>query len=207
MCLQFPSHAGDQLGADATKTRRERIPRLVISPAPPTPGVPHPSRTLRRVGAEMSARQTAHYHVGGIAPTPSSSDENFQPPKVVILSGVTASQSEAVAESKDPYRTNPQSKHQARCPRACPEPVEVFAPETGWPIQAVFWLEWGSSTVGQSVSTARSRFPGECARLVISPAQPTPGVPHPSRTLRRVGAEMSARWNAHLLCRWPPARK
>jgi hypothetical protein len=28
----------------------------------------------------------------------------------------------------------------------------------GWPIQARFWLEWGSSTAGQSLPAARSRF-------------------------------------------------
>jgi len=27
-----------------------------------------------------------------------------------------------------------------------------------WPIQAWFWLEWGSSTAGQSLPAARSRF-------------------------------------------------
>jgi len=31
--------------------------------------------------------------------------------------------------------------------------------KTDWcPIQARFWLEWGSSTAGQSVPAARSRF-------------------------------------------------
>jgi hypothetical protein len=28
----------------------------------------------------------------------------------------------------------------------------------GWPIQARFWLEWGSSIAGQSLPAARSRF-------------------------------------------------
>ena len=27
-----------------------------------------------------------------------------------------------------------------------------------WPAQAWFWLEWGSSTAGQSLPAARSRF-------------------------------------------------
>src|SRR5438477_2431576 len=31
-------------------------------------------------------------------------------------------------------------------------------PKDGWPIQARFWLEWGSSTAGQSLPVARSRF-------------------------------------------------
>jgi hypothetical protein len=41
----------------------------------------------------------------------------------------------------------------------------------GWPIQAWFWLEWGSSTAGQSLPAALSRF-----RVVYSDSIST--VPH-----------------------------
>ena len=47
----------------------------------------------------------------------------------------------------------------------------------GWPTQACFWLEWGSSTAGQSLPAARSRFRAEgapslrvlCARVGTTP--------------------------------------
>src|SRR6266571_5072417 len=34
----------------------------------------------------------------------------------------------------------------------------IFAGADGWPTQAVFWLEWGSSTAGHNLPAARSRF-------------------------------------------------
>src|SRR5205807_7918824 len=33
-----------------------------------------------------------------------------------------------------------------------------FFAKAGWPTQARFWLEWGSSTAGQTLPAARSRF-------------------------------------------------
>jgi hypothetical protein len=36
--------------------------------------------------------------------------------------------------------------------------VPLMTLEGWWPTQARFWLEWGSSTAGQSVPAARSRF-------------------------------------------------
>src|SRR5437773_9892722 len=33
----------------------------------------------------------------------------------------------------------------------------IFAGADGWPTQAVFWLEWGSSTAGHNLPAARSR--------------------------------------------------
>ena len=80
-------------------------------------GVPHPSRTLRGWARKYQHDRPRTDHVGGIAPTPSSSDENFQPPKVVILSGVTASRSKAVTESKDPYPTNTQKEVSSPVPQ------------------------------------------------------------------------------------------
>src|SRR5216684_8459093 len=46
----------------------------------------------------------------------------------------------------------------------------------GWPTQARFWLEWGSSTAGQSVPAARSRF-----RAVHSDSISTRRVAHTTR--------------------------
>ena len=45
-----------------------------------------------------------------------------------------------------------------------------FAGEAGgwWPTQAVSWLEWGSSTAGQSVLAARSRLlPSTCTQSPV----------------------------------------
>ncbi len=43
------------------------------------------------------------------------------------------------------------------CPASDVEELTRLARD-GWPTQAWFWLEWGSSTAGQSVPAARSRF-------------------------------------------------
>ena len=43
-------------------------------------------------------------------------------------------------------------------PRCHPERSEGPMYFRWWPIQAWFWLEWGSSTAGQSLPAARSRF-------------------------------------------------
>jgi hypothetical protein len=40
--------------------------------------------------------------------------------------------------------------------KPCVNPLHY--PTGGWPIQARFWLEWGSSTAGRSLPAARSRF-------------------------------------------------
>ena len=43
------------------------------------------------------------------------------------------------------------------------------------PIQARFWLEWGSSTVGQSLPAARSRFRAVHSDSISTrPSQPCP---------------------------------
>src|SRR4030088_1547338 len=40
----------------------------------------------------------------------------------------------------------------------------------GWPTQAWFWLEWGSSIAGQSLLAARSRSPCRPFRLDLDPS-------------------------------------
>jgi hypothetical protein len=58
----------------------------------------------------------------------------------------------------------------------------------GWPIQAVLWLEWGSSTAGRSFPW-RVELP---SLMGLSKPRNRSEGPHPSRTLRRVGSTLIA---------------